>query len=209
MRARKPAATRRREIADAALRVVAEHGLQRLTARAIADEVGVCEAALFRHFPTKGAMVLAAIERMEEILLAGFPPTDSDPIERLERFFQQRVQVIREQPGIARMGVSDQLLQAAPEGVDRIEALRRRWMRFVRACLDEADRRGMLSPDLAPAEAAVIVLGVTLALTRFRGFAASAGLPAALPERVWRALERLLCGTKSAERPRRRDTPSR
>ena len=55
---RKPADDRRREIADAALRVIADHGLGRFTAVAMAREVGLTDAALFRHFPSKEAIVL-------------------------------------------------------------------------------------------------------------------------------------------------------
>ena len=44
--------TRRREIADAALRIVAGEGLARFTAMSIAREVGVSDAALFRQSRT-------------------------------------------------------------------------------------------------------------------------------------------------------------
>jgi AcrR family transcriptional regulator len=103
MAVRKDAALRRREIADAALKVVAEQGLGRFTALSIAREVGVSDAALFRHFPTKEAIVLAAIDRVEEVLFERFPPTDPDPIDRLARFFRDRVEVLRTSPGVARL----------------------------------------------------------------------------------------------------------
>ena len=51
---RKTSDNRRREIADAALRVIAEQGLGRFTALAIAREVGVSDAALFQRFGTIG-----------------------------------------------------------------------------------------------------------------------------------------------------------
>src|SRR5512133_4391892 len=91
---RRPAEDRRREIADAALRVIAEQGLGRFTALAIAREVGVSDAALFRHFPSKEAIVLAAIARVEEHLLAHLPADEGDPIDRLGRFFEARVAAI-------------------------------------------------------------------------------------------------------------------
>src|SRR5512139_508525 len=120
MTPRKPAGSRRLDIADAALKVIAEQGLARFTSKAIAREVGVSDAALFRHFATKEDIVLAAIDRVEEILFADFPPAGGDPIERLGRFFRRRIQVIRESPGVASLVGSEQLSQAAPpEGVAR------------------------------------------------------------------------------------------
>jgi AcrR family transcriptional regulator len=190
MTPRKSADSRRRQIADAALKVIAEQGLARFTALAIAHEVGVTDAALFRHFPTKEAIVLAVIDRVEEILFEGFPPPDDDPIDRLGRFFDRRIAVIRENPGVARLVASEQLAQAAPpEGVARVAEFRRRSQSFVRQTLAEAHRRGLLAEGLAPDEAAVLVLGSLLSLGhQGQGSSAAEGLP----RRVWRALERAL-----------------
>lgn len=190
MTPRKPADSRRREIADAALEVIAGQGLARFTSLAIAREVGVSDAALFRHFPTKEAIVMAVVDRVEEVLFAGFPPQGGDPIDRLGAFFRQRVRVIRDNPGVARLMGSEQLSQAAPpEGVARVAGFRQRSQSFVRGCLAEAHRRGLLAASLGPDEATVLVLGAILALAH----SPLAGrAPARLPERVWAALERLL-----------------
>lgn len=194
MTARKPADSRRREIADAALKVISEQGLGRFTSLAIAREVGVSDAALFRHFASKEDIVLAVIDRMEEVLFAGFPPSDADPIDRLGQFFRRRIQVARENPGVARLVGSEQLAQAAPpEGVARVAEFRRRSRSFVRGCLAEAHARGLLAEGIGPEEASVLVLGALLALAHA---APDSRPPAQLPERVWAALERLLRGRR-------------
>jgi len=194
MTARKPATSRRREIADAALKIIAELGLGRFTSLAIAREVGVSDAALFRHFASKDDIVLAVIDRVEEILFAGFPPEGADPIDRLGRFFQARIEMAREHPGAARLVGSDQLAQAAPpEGVARVAEFRHRSRTFVRGCLAEAHRQGLLAEGVGPEEAAVLVLGALLALAHA---APDARPPARLPEHVWAALERLLRGKR-------------
>jgi AcrR family transcriptional regulator len=196
MAERKTADSRRREIADAALRVIAEQGLGRFTALAIAREVGVSDAALFRHFQTKEEIVLAAIDRLEEVLFAGFPPPGRDPLERLGSFFRQRVAVIEENPGVARLVASDALAQAAPAaGVARVADFRRRSVRFVRSCLADAAREGLLASGVEPAEAEVLVLGAILALTQVRRAAARSAPDGSLADRTWRALERLLRGS--------------
>jgi AcrR family transcriptional regulator len=198
MTPRKPAGSRRRDIADAALKVIADQGLARFTSKAIAREVGVSDAALFRHFATKEDIVLAAIDRVEEILFADFPPAEANPIDRLGLFFRRRIQVIRENPGVARLVGSEQLSQAAPpDGVVRVAGFRERSQAFVRACLAEAHRDGLLADGVGPEEATVLVLGALLALAH-----GGPGIRprATLPERVWDALERVL------RRPGRRAT---
>jgi AcrR family transcriptional regulator len=194
-RIRKSGEDRRLEIADATLRLIGAHGLRRFTTAALAAEVGVTDGALFRHFPTKEAIVLAAIDRVGELLFQGFPPEEADPIARLGAFFRRRVEAIQERPGISRLVVSEELaLAAPPEGVARVLEFRRRSGEFVRSCLAEAARGGLLAPGLRPDVAAVVVLGAILALGH--GVAASPGARDDRPgsSRVWRALETFLRG---------------
>lgn len=205
---RKPAEDRRREIADAALRVVAEHGLGRFTSLAIAREVGLTDAALFRHFPSKDAIVDAAIDRIEEILFEGFPPEAEDPIERLGAFFRRRVEVIRAHPGVSRLVATDELAKAgSAQASERVAGFRRRSRDFVRGCLAEAERRRLLARGLHVDEASVVVLGSLLALAH-----ASTAPPAAIPAiapRVWSAIDSFLRGRRArlqgagGRRPRR------
>ena len=193
MAERKTAELRRREVADAALRVIAQQGLGRFTALAIAREVGISDAALFRHFKTMEEIVLAAIDRVEEILFAGFPPAGRDPLDRLGDFFRQRVAVIEANPGVARLVATDALAQAAPPaGVARVAEFRRRSVRFIRACLDDAARDGLLADGLASGEGVVLVLGAILALTQARGLAVRSDQDGDLARRTWLALERSL-----------------
>lgn len=196
---RKPSADRRREIADGALRVLAEQGPGRFTALAVAEAVGLTDAALFRHFAGMDAIVLAAIDRLEELLLEGFPPADADPLARLGAFFRRRVAVIRARPGLARLIASEELAHAAPaEGVRRLAALRTRSMGFVRACVAEAAAAGALAPGLGPEVGALLVIGALLALSHPAAVPPDAG--ADLPERAWRALEALLRGPDDGPR---------
>jgi len=193
---RRPAEDRRREIADAALRVIANQGLGRFTALAIAHEVGLTDGALFRHFPSKEAIVDAAIDRVEELLFEGFPPDADDPIDRLGAFFRRRVAVIREHPGISSLVATEELAKAgSSEGVKRVTEFRRRSTEFVRSCLAASERRRLLAPGLGAEEAAVLVLGALLALAHTT-IAPPHEAIAKLAPRVWSALESFLRGAQ-------------
>lgn len=191
---RRPAQDRRREIADAALRVVAAVGLGRFTSLAIAREVGVSDAALFRHFPSKDAIVDAAIDRVEEILFDGFPPRADDPIDRLGAFFRRRVEAVRSHPGVSRLVATDELAKAgSAAAAERVAGFRRRSAGFVRGCLAEAERRRLLAPGVHVEEASLIVLGSLLALAHASTAPPAGAIPAIAP-RVWTALDSFLRG---------------
>jgi AcrR family transcriptional regulator len=210
---RRPTDLRRRQIADAALEVIAEEGLARFTAVAIARKVGVTDGALFRHFASKDEIVLAAIERVEEILFGGPAPEGDDPVARLRAFFERRLAVIRANPGVARLVTSDQLAQAAPpDGVARVAELRRRSVAFIRRCLDEAAAQGALAPGVDPAVATVLVVGPLFALAHL-GRELSGPATDALARGVWDALEGALRAKSAAAPPStsraRRDAAAR
>lgn len=206
---RKPAEDRRREIADAALRVIAGQGLGRFTALAVAREVGLSDAALFRHFSSMEAIVDAAIDRVEELLFEGFPPADEDPLDRLGAFFRHRAAVIRQNPAVSPLVISDELAKGgSAHGLERVTGFRRRSAGFVRDCLAEAERARLLAPGLDAEAAAFVVLGSLLALIH-GSTAPSAAAVVPLAARVWSALESFLRGPQARLQSAGRRPPRR
>jgi AcrR family transcriptional regulator len=184
---------RRREIADAVLKIIAERGIGRLTAATIAREVGVTDAALFHHFRGMDEILLAAIERVEELLFQNLPSGTGEPLDRLRDFFLQRLSAIHRHPGAGRLMLSDILVQIAPpSGSAKVRALKRRSVEFIRSCLLEAHRAGLLADGIEPSGATVMVLGSLMALTQAPDLVAGGGSIEAIGGTIWLNLERLL-----------------
>lgn len=81
---------RRTLLADAALDVVAAHGMKGLTHRAVDEAAGVPSGTTSNYFRTRAALVDAVAERLEQRDLAvwaaeraGPPPADADAIAEL------------------------------------------------------------------------------------------------------------------------------
>lgn len=185
-------AQRRTQIADAALRIIAEEGLGRFTTLAIAREVGLTDGALFRHFPTKAAVVQAAIDRVGEFLFEGFPPSDPDPLTRLGLFFQARVAIVARHPGLGRVLFSEELARAGgTAGATRVLEYKRRSAGFIKDCLREAKERGQLAPAVAVREGGILVVGALMALLYSNELPDPERVPGEA-ERVWQTLERIL-----------------
>lgn len=147
---RLPSAERKRQIADAALRILASQGAHRLTAMEIARALGITDAALFRHFRDKDEIVAAAIDRFEELLEGDIDATEgADPLDRLGAFFVRRVDKARAHPEILALAFNDRLAEiAGPEGSARLQRMVGRSVGFVRACLEEAQRRRLVASDV-------------------------------------------------------------
>ena len=65
-RVRKTKSERRREIAEAALRLVGKHGISGMTVSRIASAVGLSKGALYQHFPSREAMLWAALDLLSD-----------------------------------------------------------------------------------------------------------------------------------------------
>ena len=62
------------KIFDAAVDLFAEHGYDRTSVRDIARAVGIAESAVYRHYPSKEAILQAIFEHMETEIFAPLPP---------------------------------------------------------------------------------------------------------------------------------------
>ena len=189
-RQRLPAAERRQQIADAALRILAERGPHHLTALAVAREVGVADASLFKHFAGMEAIVEAAIERFGEALDADLQRAEGDPQERLAGFFMARLATLRARPELLHLAFNERLADAAGiQGALRVKAITARSREFVLQCLLEGQKRGQIRGDVPAPLLFMAVSGV------MRGAAmAGADEPSAVlsPAAAWPALQRLL-----------------
>ena len=142
---------RQRQIAEAALELISRGGVGGFTTAAIAEEVGLAEGTIFRHFSNKQEIALAAISLLEERLEESFPDEDLPPLERLGLFMRHRLELVIAHRGVFRAFFSDQLgMAAGPEGVARMERIKNKSLQFLRQCLSEARAEGELGSTLAP-----------------------------------------------------------
>jgi AcrR family transcriptional regulator len=66
---RKKTEFRQQQIIAAAAKLIFKHGSEHLTVKRIAAEVGISEAAIYRHFKSKKSILSFLLDHIEEILL--------------------------------------------------------------------------------------------------------------------------------------------
>lgn len=100
----KEATPRQEEILDRAFELVRESGLTNLTMKKVAERVGFTEPAVYRHFPTKQALVLGLLGRLGEMLLGPVRAIAADrqlpPVERLARILTHHLGLIIDTDGL-------------------------------------------------------------------------------------------------------------
>jgi AcrR family transcriptional regulator len=165
--ARRATEVRRAELIDAALHVIATHGIAALTTRSLADQVGLTTGAIFRHFASLEALLDGVVARVEAVLDATYPPGDLPPRERLERFLAARSAAVGAQAGILRLVISEQFTLALPEAARaRLAACMQRSREFIVGRVREAQAAGTIRADVDADGLAVVIMGTTQMLAR-------------------------------------------
>jgi len=191
-RKRLPAAERRQQIAELALELIAARGVSLLTAAALAERLGLSDAALFRHFDGMGAIVDAAIDVFEGALMEGFPPRHDDPIERLRLFFLQRTSLVQGAPHILKLAFDERLVDnVGATSARRIRRIVERSQQFVADCIEQAQRQGRIADDIPTSVLVGAVVGVVRSsVAPPPSSGGSRSRPS--PEELWQATARLL-----------------
>ena len=169
-RTRKPGIERREETARAVLRILGEEGITALTTSALAAEVGLTSGALFRHFPSRDAMLDEAVDHALAQVEATFPDAALPPLDRLLQLAENRIRVLGADAGIAWLFRSEQVSHCLPpEAIRKLAEIARRSKAFVLEALAEGAAGGSIRGDIAPQVLLVPVMGTIHALIGMEG----------------------------------------
>lgn len=160
MPARKPAGDRKAEIVAAVLRLADAEGPDRPSTAAIARTVGLTQAGLFRHFPTRAALWQATAEAIAADLEAAWEAAAAAapaPRARLAALVAAQLAGIERCPALPAILFSPELSAANPALRTRFAELLARFQDRLVAALAALRAAGGLRAGLAPEDAAVFV----------------------------------------------------
>ena len=142
---KKTLTSRQAEIVDAALKLIAEQGIQHLTIRNLSTAIGVTEAALYRHFPGKTEIIQAMVSRFEE---------DVDDIGELrgwravEAALVRRTELVLAKPDLARVLFAEELFKDSPEIAQILHGMMQRHQQIMKCHFQEAVDDGVIRADI-------------------------------------------------------------
>ena len=134
---------------------------QRITTAALAEKVGVSEAALYRHFPSKARMYEGLIEFIEDTLLSrvnAITEEHKDTQTRISLMLQLVLVFAERNPGFCRILTGDALQGEQERLLERVAALFEKLEAQFRQCLRERKLREGKSFSLDEAELANLLL---------------------------------------------------
>ena len=157
-----PADERRAVTVEAVVQLAAEQNPSEITTTAIAKHMGVTQGALFKHFPTKDAILQAVMEWVAERLIARMDKAAqaaASPLAAIEAMFMAHVEFVAEHPGVPRMMFGE--LQRAGETAPKrmVQTLIRHYGERLRRLIEEGKAQGELDAALDTEAAATLFIG--------------------------------------------------
>ena len=157
-----PADERRAATVEAVINLAAEQNPSDITTTAIAQRMGLTQGALFRHFPTKDAILEAVMTWVAERLLSRVDKAAQNitsPLAALEAVFMAHIDFVSEHPGVPRMLFGE--LQRPGETLPKrmVQALIQRYGERLRHLLERGKAIGELNASLDIEAASVSFIG--------------------------------------------------
>jgi AcrR family transcriptional regulator len=150
---------RRTQIADAARKVVVKYGSEHVTVRRIAQETGITEGALYRHFKSKHDILALMVERTQEDIVAGIVKgaAGQTPLGILESALRNHMSSIEQRKSVSFQVIAE-IISLGDKKLNRqaSEALER-YTAYIGDLLSQAIAAGEIRKDVDPEEAAILV----------------------------------------------------
>ncbi len=188
---------RREQIVQAALRIIAKKGVSGLTTASIANEVGISEANLYRHFKSKDEILSETVEKIGEgfrINLENvFKISANDlPLVKLKRIFMLHLDYIDKNEGIPRLVFSEEIHAGNKKLKEKLLNSITSYAAALESIIKEGQKTGSVKNDIRPRASALMLIG-TVQITVLRWSLSGFSFPlVAEGMKLWENFERCI-----------------
>lgn len=163
---------RQEEILDAALDIIARHGIQRMTIKNLARAVKVSEPALYRHFKSKFDILMTILTRYRNNLQELFERSGHEtvsPVDAIESFYTGMFKSFERQPALSIVIFSEDLFRYDRRLSQEVTSIIKLTHDRIYGILRECVRLGEVRSDVPVKQLAWMVMGtMRLLITRWR-----------------------------------------
>lgn len=161
--AKLPADERRAVTVETVVQLASTQNPSDITTAAIAKHMNVTQGALFRHFPSKGAIWQCVMEWVAERLLARIDRAVegiASPVAAMEAMLMAHIDFVTQHPGVPRM-IFGELQQPAPTPAKHmVQVMLMRYRHRLQLLIDQGKANGELAPGLDTDAAIMLFVGM-------------------------------------------------
>jgi AcrR family transcriptional regulator len=155
---------RQQQIVDAARILIFKYGSEHLTVKRIAAEVGISEAAIYRHFTSKKSILSFLLSHIEEVLLRDISPenTGAEPLtlEAIEKIIRNHFSSIGLRKGISFQVIAEIISLGDRKLNKQASQTIEKYIARLRDLLTEGVRSGTVRQDIDLEAAATLLFSM-------------------------------------------------
>lgn len=154
---------RKQQIADAARKLIFKYGSKRVTIRRIAQEVGVTEGAIYRHFPSKNSIMAFMADHIADNLLGDISKAEDTAhtkLETLDLTMKNHFSAIEQRRGLSFRVLAEIVTQGDKQLNKKVSANIGKYIQALQDLLSEGAASGEIRADVDLHMAAELLFGM-------------------------------------------------
>jgi AcrR family transcriptional regulator len=167
MQIHKDTLLRQKEIALAARKLIVKYGSEHITIRKIAQEVGVSEGAIYRHFKSKRDVLAFLIDNIENALIKEINMSSTGEVgslTALENIMMNNITKIEQRKGVTFQVIAEIISLGDKELNKKIYTAIEKYIQRIYSILAEGVKEGIVRKDLDLTSAAQLYFSMTQGL---------------------------------------------
>jgi AcrR family transcriptional regulator len=164
------------EIIQAATKLIGEKGVQNVTTKHLADEIGFSEAALYRYFKSKTEILQSVLEYYKQKMRSSVEGIIAKPgtgREKINRIIKFQFELFTKEPAIIMVIFAESSFQYNNTLSNTVSILLNQKQELINRLLKQGTKDGSIRTDVKPEQLTSIILGsmrFTVLKWRLSGF---------------------------------------
>ena len=164
MQVRKDTLIRKKEIVAAVRKLIIIYGSENVTIKKIAQEIGISEAAIYRHFNSKKDILSFLIDDLEETLIGDIEKNYSGAVgslETLAKIILHHISSVEQRKGITFQVIAEIISFGDEDLNTKISDVINKYITMIKLILSEGVKSGVVNQDVDLDATAKIFFGMT------------------------------------------------
>jgi len=151
------------EIMELATQIIDDKGIQELTTKNLAAEIGLSEAALYRHFKSKNEIMLGLLNyfmlEMRDRIKGIAAKEGKTPTELLRDIFNSQLKTFSQKPAIVSIIFSEGIFQFNRELMQKVSGMMEIMQTQLDAIVKRGQQEGVFRDFAGPSTISTIIMG--------------------------------------------------
>lgn len=152
---------RQQQIIETAIKLIADKGIQNLTTKNLAREIGISEPALYRHFDSKSEILKGVIEYFKTKMQPAIKKLNKsvNSLNKIEKFILEHLSIISQNPNFAKVIFSEANFQNEENLTSKMNNMMKQSHKILETVVQSGQNNYEIRTDVSSLSIVRIIIG--------------------------------------------------